>query len=1029
MAKLADRHWLTRGTARWVPYALAIALTVAMLAVRHAIAMRFGDRPMLVLFVLPIILSAMIGGAGPGILATLLAALAVDYLALPPIGTLTIDSGADAILWLVLIVSGLIVSVLAEMLRRTLLQAKADRALLQAVIQSTTDAISVKDLQGRYVLVNPTAASVLGQPAERILGQRAEAFLSLEEAAEVAASDRQAVDSRCTQVTEQAITTAGGQRYFQSTRGPLIGPAGDVVGVFSMSRDITERRTASMALEESEARLRLALEALRDGLWDWDIRSGRVFRSPSYYELVDRDPSEDTGFDFFLSTIHPDDRARVREAIDSHLQGNAELIEFEFRLRSDKLPERWLAGRGRAVERAADGAPLRVVGILSDVTERRQNLAAIHRQQAQLTGIIDSAMDAVVMIDAGQRIALFNPAAESMFGRKAADVIGAPLDTLLPASSHGVHARHIETFGAANTITRRMGSARPIHGMRADGSTFPIEASIAKLDADGHRYYTAILRDVSQRQIDQRARSDAEQASRTKSSFLANMSHEIRTPMNAIIGLTHLLRRASPLPGQVDRLDKIDVAGKHLLSIIDDILDISKIEAGQIRLESTDFHLSAILDNVQSIIADQARIKGLKVSVDANGVPRWLCGDPTRLRQALLNYAGNAIKFTERGEIAIRAILLDEREGSLQVRFEVQDTGIGISQEQQSRLFMDFEQADPSTTRKYGGSGLGLAITRRLAGLMGGEAGVRSRPGDGSTFWFTANLTRGHGVVPVLETSKGDAETTLRQRFRGASILLVEDNEINREVALELLHSVGLAVDTAENGSEAVERIRQHDYELILMDMQMPVMDGLAATRIIRALPQGSNKPILALTANAFSEDRDQCLQAGMDDCIVKPVNPEALYGSLLRWLPRSARVPTPADLSPANPSSEPMSMDAALAALQGVDTAYGLKVMHGDIDRFARLLVKFAGTSQAEVDALQSSTATGNTATAVRLAHSLRGAAGSVGATELADAVADLEAAWQGDRPVDAQRSMMRLVVEAHTRLVASIRTLPARQ
>ena len=382
-------------------------------------------------------------------------------------------------------------------------------------------------------------------------------------------------------------------------------------------------------------------------------------------------------------------------------------------------------------------------------------------------------------------------------------------------------------------------------------------------------------------------RDAAEGANRAKSAFLANMSHEIRTPMNAIIGLNYLMRRSGVTPEQAQRLDKIDAASHHLLSIINDILDLSKIEAERVQLESTHFHLSAILDGVQSIIAESARDKGLDVEVDGDAVPLWLCGDPTRLRQALLNYASNAVKFTATGRITLRAKLLEDTDGELLVRFSVEDTGIGIAPEQARRLFQAFEQADDSTTRQYGGTGLGLAITRRLAGLMGGEVGVDSTPGVGSSFWFTARLQRGRGVMPVDTGDRPTAsvETRLMQRHRGARILLAEDHEINREVALALLHAVDLLVDVAVDGREALEKAKAVPYDLVLMDMQMPGLDGLEATKAIRELPGWQATPIVALTANAFDGDRQACKAAGMNDFIAKPMDASALYEVLLRWL------------------------------------------------------------------------------------------------------------------------------------------------
>ncbi len=387
------------------------------------------------------------------------------------------------------------------------------------------------------------------------------------------------------------------------------------------------------------------------------------------------------------------------------------------------------------------------------------------------------------------------------------------------------------------------------------------------------------------------AKEAAEAANRAKSTFLANMSHELRTPMNAIMGMTVLALRKTSDPALIEKLGKIDHASKHLLNVINDILDISKIEAEHLRLEHIDFDVGSVLDDLSRLLGYRAREKSLLLQVENSPelAQMALQGDPLRLGQILLNLTTNAIKFTDQGSVTVRALLIDETASKVMLRFEVVDTGIGISAEAQKQLFTAFEQADGSMTRKYGGTGLGLAISKRLANLMGGEIGVTSEAGAGCTFWVRIPLAKAQAATASATPPDVDvpAESRLKTQHASARILLAEDEPINQEVSCAMLRDVGLSVDVAEDGSQAVAMAKAGRYDLILMDMQMPNMNGIDATRIIRADSLNRETPIVAMTANAFDEDRQICLVAGMNDHIGKPVDPGLLFETLLKWLDR----------------------------------------------------------------------------------------------------------------------------------------------
>ena len=386
----------------------------------------------------------------------------------------------------------------------------------------------------------------------------------------------------------------------------------------------------------------------------------------------------------------------------------------------------------------------------------------------------------------------------------------------------------------------------------------------------------------------QLAKEAAEQASQSKSNFLANMSHEIRTPMNAIIGFGHSLAHDLVDPVQIEKLGKINFSSKHLLSIINNILDLSKIEADQIQLELLPFNVVTLCDQLHTMLLERFHEKNLTLSVEVD--PRLtkevVVGDSLRISQILINYLSNAVKFTEQGAVNLRVKLEIEQDDLLNLRFEVQDTGIGITDAQQQQLFEKFSQAEVSITRKYGGTGLGLAINRRLAHLMGGDVGVVSCYGHGSLFWLTVCLKRSHEKLTKL--SSVYLNTPIRADAR---ILMVEDNELNQEITGMLLSSKGLSVDIANNGVEAIARVKAKTYDLILMDMQMPILDGLGATCQIRALECGHSIPIIAMTANAFEDDKKNCIEAGMNGFLTKPIEPELLYYELARWLSEDDRL------------------------------------------------------------------------------------------------------------------------------------------
>jgi PAS domain S-box-containing protein len=881
-----------------------------------------------------------------------------------------------------------------------------ERDLMASVLETLPDRIYFKDTNSRFLRINAGMARFhgLSNTAEAI-GKSELDFLPETNALRAAAIERGIMESgdAVLELEEQTIWQDRPATWSLTTKMPFYDADDRIIGTFGISRDITKRKNIEAQLHLTSGRFSIAAEAAGIGVWEFDARNNILEWDERMYDIYGLPRGSGTEpYACWAEGLHADDRDRCEAEIARAVRGEKE-FDTEFRIVRPDGEIRYIKAASRTL-RAEDGSADRMTGVNFDVTDRRRAELGLHETSSLLRTVLDSAVDtSIIATDSNLTIKVFNAGAERLLGYLSGEVV----DRLCMTSMHSpleLEARCIELGiaacppggAAALTDPALLGYPRDWSFVRKGGAHVTASLVLSAMHGVEGKLvgYVGVARDVTnQRKYEESLRQathKAEHANRAKSQFLANMSHEIRTPMNAVIGLSYLLGQTRLEMPQREFLSKIDFSSKALLAIINDVLDLTKIEAGELIVDCAAFSPGRLLRAVSDLVAIEARAKGISFEIDiGEDLPHALLGDATRLTQILTNLLANAVKFTHRGSVTLRVRRLEDIPGGATLSFEVLDTGIGISAEAQQHLFAPFAQADASITRRYGGTGLGLSIVKSLAVLLGGDVRLKSATDVGSEFTVTLSFAVAppHALEAAPRAEPGVGEHALR----GVRVLLVDDSDINLEVTKRILEMHGAQVWLARHGQEAYDRLKKTPYEfdVVLMDVQMPVLDGYQATQRIRAELGLVDLPIVALTANALSSERQRAEAAGMDDFIIKPFDALTLISSIRRHVAVS-------NLHSATPIAAPTKSPAQARAwpvLDGIDSNDARVGLCEDLGLFLsslkRLIAEFSDVALAE--AAQEPEIL--IAHAARM-HKLSGSAGMLGADAIHRLAVDTGAA-----------------------------------